>query len=108
MALAAGRTLTIRLYFRVASNTEGRYFVLRNVVLKSTQAVLATRARTLTNLAAHPNPVQNHVLVPHTAASRHAQVSVFGATSARVATFAAVPGTLETAVDLSALAQGLS
>ncbi|MDB5269446.1 MAG: pectinesterase [Hymenobacter sp.] len=109
LSIAANATLTVRLYFRVGSDTEGRYFILRDVILKSQQAVVsATRAGLAsTNLAAYPNPVQNRLSVPHTAASRDARVTVFSTTGARVASFSAQPGTTETAVDLSSLGRGL-
>lgn len=107
LSLAAGRTLTVRLYFRVGSDTEGRYFLLRNVLLKGTQAALATRSGVQTNLSVYPNPAQNNLMVPHTAASRDARVTVFSNTGAKVATVAALPGTTETTVDLSSLTKGL-
>jgi hypothetical protein len=108
VSIAAGRTLTVRLYFRVGSDTEGRYFLLRNVILKSTQAALATRTGLAnTSLSVYPNPVQDRLSVPHTAASRDARVTVFSTTGARVASFSAQPGTTETAVDLSNLSRGL-
>ncbi|MDB5234344.1 MAG: pectinesterase [Hymenobacter sp.] len=108
LTLAAGTTLTVRLYFRVGSDTEGRYFVLRDVILKSTQAVVtATRAAVQTNLAAYPNPVQDRLTVSHAAAKAGAQVVVYSATGAKVATYAAQPGTTETTVALSDLAKGL-
>ena len=108
IVLAAGQTLTVRIYMAVGSSSGGRYALLRNVTLKSQQAVLATRAGlTSTALAAYPTPVQNRLSVPHTAASRDARVTVFSTTGARVANFSAQPGTTETAVDLSSLSRGL-
>ncbi|MBO2012025.1 T9SS type A sorting domain-containing protein [Hymenobacter negativus] len=112
LTLAAGQTLTVRLYPAIGSNTAGRYVLLRNVTIKSRQAytanVLAVRSSLVaTNLAAYPNPTQNRLAVPHAAASRDARVTVFGTTGNKVATFAAQLGTTETAVDLSALANGL-
>jgi hypothetical protein len=108
LSLAAGRTLTVRMYFRVGSDTEGRYFLLRNVIFKSTQAVVSgTRAALNTNLAVYPNPAQSRLMVPHAAASRTAQVTVLNATGQKVAAFTAQPGTTETAVELGALAKGL-
>ncbi|GAB3858450.1 hypothetical protein GCM10028822_33430 [Hymenobacter terrigena] len=112
LTLAAGQTLTVRIYPAIGSNTAGRYALLRNVTFKSRQAYvpmfLATRPGLVsTNLAAYPNPVQNRLSVPHTAASRDARVTVFSTTGARVASFSAQPGTTETAVDLSNLSRGL-
>ena len=107
VTVTAGQTLTVRIYPAVGSSSGGRYFLLRNVTLKSTQAPLATRAGVQTNLVAYPNPVQNRLNVPHAAAGRDARVTVFNTTGARVAAFAAQPGSSETAVDLSSLANGL-
>ncbi|WP_426058823.1 T9SS type A sorting domain-containing protein [Hymenobacter sp. B1770] len=107
LTLAAGKTLTVRMYFRVGSDTEGRYFLLRNVILKSTQAALANRAMVSTNLGVYPNPTQNRLTVPHSAAKAGARVLVYSATGAKVASYVAQPGTTETAVDLTALAKGL-
>ncbi|MGY3087949.1 hypothetical protein ACVWYF_000982 [Hymenobacter sp. UYAg731] len=108
LAVPSGQTLSLRIYFGVGSTGIGRYVLLRNFTVKSKQAILATRAGlTNTSLAAYPNPVQNRLSVPHTAASRDARVTVFSTTGARVASFSAQPGTTETAVDLSSLSSGL-
>ena len=104
----AGQTLTVRIYPAVGSSSGGRYFLLRNMTLKSTQVALATRAGLVaTNVAAYPNPAQGLVNVPHTAASRDARVTVFNTTGAQVASFGAQLGSTETAVDLGSLARGL-
>lgn len=111
LTLAAGQTLTVRLYFGLGSNTAGRYILLRNVTFKSRQAyvanVLAARNAVQTNLAVYPNPAQNQLNVPHTAASRDARVTVFSTTGSKVAAFAVQSGSTETAVDLNALPKGL-
>jgi hypothetical protein len=108
ITIPAGGTLAIRLSFRVGSDTEGRYFLLRNVTLKSTQAVLAARpSLASTTLGVYPNPATDQLLVPHASASREAQVLVYNATGAKVASQAAQPGTTETSVNLNALARGL-
>lgn len=107
LAVPSGQTLSVRIYFGVGSTGIGRYVLLRNVTLKSTQAVLATRAAVQTNLTVYPNPAQNNLVVPHAAASRDARVTVFSTTGAKVATFATQPGSMETNVDLSKLTKGL-
>jgi Secretion system C-terminal sorting domain len=109
VTITAGQTLTVRVYLSCStSNATGRWVLLRNVALKSTQRVLATRAGLAsTSLGVYPNPVQNRLNVPHAAASRDARVTVFSTTGARVAGFSAQPGTTETAVDLSGLSRGL-
>lgn len=95
------------MHFGVASSSAGRYILLSNVILKSRQTVLATRSALQTTLAVYPNPAQNNLVVPHTAASRDARVTVFSATGARVASIASQPGSSATNVDLSGLANGL-
>lgn len=107
VTIAAGQTLTVRVYLSCSSSSTGRYALLRNVALKGRPGTLATRSAPKTNLAAYPNPAQNRLLVPHAAASRNARVTVFSATGARVAAIATQPGTTETALDLGALAKGL-
>ena len=107
VSIAAGKTLTVRLYFRVGSDTDGRYFLLRNVTLKGTQVALASRSVASTSLGAYPNPATSQLTVPHAAASAGAAVLVYSATGAKVATQAAQPGTTETTVSLDALAKGL-
>jgi hypothetical protein len=107
LAIPSGQTLSVRIYFGVGSTGIGRYVLLRNVILKSKQTPLAARSAVATNLAVYPNPAQHNLTVPHSAASRDARVTVFSTTGAKVASFAAQPGTTETAVDLSALTTGL-
>ncbi|MFD2718689.1 T9SS type A sorting domain-containing protein [Hymenobacter monticola] len=107
LAVPSGQTLSVRLYFGVASTGVGRYVLLRNVTLKSRQVALAARSAVQTNLAVYPNPAQNQLNVPHTAASRDARVTVFSTTGSKVAAFVAQAGSTETAVDLSALPKGL-
>ena len=51
--------------------------------------------------------MQDRLAVPHAAASREARLTVFSTTGAKVAAFAAQPGSTETALDLSPLAKGL-
>ncbi|MBJ6110525.1 T9SS type A sorting domain-containing protein [Hymenobacter sp. BT523] len=107
LAIPSGQTFTVRMYFGAASTGIGRYVLLRNVTLKSKQVALAARTAVQTNLNVYPNPAQNQLSVPHTAASRDARVTVFSVTGAKVASVAAQPGTTETAVDLSSLTKGL-
>ncbi|QKG53055.1 T9SS type A sorting domain-containing protein [Hymenobacter sp. BRD67] len=108
VTIAAGQTLTVRIYFSCSSSgATSRYATLRNVMLKSTQVALATRAVANTNLGVYPNPAQSQLTVPHTAASRDAQVLVYNTTGARIFSQAVQPGSLETTVSLNALAKGL-
>ncbi|MDO7848312.1 T9SS type A sorting domain-containing protein [Hymenobacter sp. M29] len=107
VTIAPGQTLTLRMYVSCSSGSQGRHALLRNVALKSLQAPLAVRPALQTNLAVYPNPTQNQLNVPHTAASRDAHVTLFGTTGAKVAAFAVQAGSTETAVDLGALPKGL-
>ncbi|UOQ97549.1 T9SS type A sorting domain-containing protein [Hymenobacter sp. 5317J-9] len=107
VTITPGQTLTVRIYVSCSSSSTGRYAVMRDLTLKSQQTLLSARTAVQTNLTAYPNPAQNQLSVPHTAASRDARVSVFSATGAKVAAVAAQPGTTETPVDLSGLAKGL-
>jgi len=107
LSVAAGRTLSVRMYFRVGSDTEGRYFVMRNVILKSTQTVLATRARAGASLAAYPNPVGSQLRVPHPAAGRAAHVALYTIIGTRLATLPVAAGTTQTTLHTDSLAKGL-
>lgn len=108
VTIAAGQTLTLRMYVSCSSSgASGRYATLRNLTLKSTQAVLATRSAVATNLGFYPNPAQSQLTVPHTAAKAGAQVLVYSATGARVLAQAVQPGSLETSVGLESLTRGL-
>ncbi len=106
VTLAAGRTLTVRLYFGAGSSSVGRYMLLRNVTLKGSN-VLATRTGVETTLQAYPNPAQNQVVVPHTALGQDARITVYNAVGAQVASAVAKAGSSQTTVSLQALAAGL-
>lgn len=107
LALASGNKLVVRLHFAVSSSSDGRYVLLKNVTIKSKQVALAARSVASTSLGVYPNPATDQLLVPHASASRAAQVLVYNATGAKVASQAAQPGTTETSLNLNALASGL-
>jgi hypothetical protein len=109
VTLAAGQTLTVRIYVSCSSSSAGRYALLRNVALKSTQVALAsTKGRVIKNgLTLAPNPAFDQVQVNHPLAKAGAQVSVYTATGQRVAQLRAQTGTATTALDLRKLAAGL-
>ena len=108
LALTAGQKLTVRLHFAISTTSDGRYILLKNIIVKSKQVALAARpSLASTTLGVYPNPATDHLLVPHASASREAQVLVYNATGAKVASQAAQPGTTETSVSLNALARGL-
>lgn len=109
LELATGNKLTFRLHYAVNSSSDGRYVLLRDVTVKSKQAAtpLAARAVATTSLGVYPNPAEGQLTVPHAAASREAQVLVFNTIGTRIFAQAAQPGSIETTVNLDALAKGL-
>ena len=111
VTLAAEQTLTVRIYVTCSSSSAGRYALLRNVALKSTQAAVAlasAKGRVIKDgLTLAPNPAFDQVQVNHPSAKAGAQVAVYTATGQRVALFSAQIGTATTALDLRKLAAGL-
>lgn len=108
LTLAAGQTLTVRLYFGVGSSSVGRYVFLRNVTLKSLQVALANKAAVAKQaLNVYPNPAQDNLLVSHPAAKKGAAVAVYSFNGQKVASFTAQPSTTSTDVRLSALTAGM-
>ncbi|MBC8083107.1 MAG: T9SS type A sorting domain-containing protein [Hymenobacter sp.] len=108
LILAAGQTLTLRIYFGVGSTSAGRYVLLRNVTLKSQQIPLASKSAVAKQtLKAYPNPTQDNLLVAHPAAKKGATVTMYSANGRKVASFAAQPGTTATDLRLSTLAAGI-
>ncbi|TGE28277.1 T9SS type A sorting domain-containing protein [Hymenobacter metallicola] len=109
VTLAAGQTLTLRLYFGAGSSGVGRYVLLKNVTLKSLQAVTlankATVAKQALNL--YPNPAQDNLLVAHPAAPKGATVAVYSFSGQKVASFAAQPNSTSTDVRLANLSAGM-
>lgn len=106
VAIAAGQTLNVRFGFGVGSSSAGRYILLRDVTIKSRQA-LAIRTAVNTNLGVYPNPTQNQVVVPHVALGHDARIAVYNAVGAQVASLLAKAGTSQTTVSLDALSAGL-
>ncbi|MCB2408674.1 T9SS type A sorting domain-containing protein [Hymenobacter lucidus] len=108
VTLAAGQTLTVRLYFGAGSSGVGRYALLKNVTFKSLQVALANKAAVAKQaLNVAPNPAQNNLLVNHPAAKKGATVAVYSFNGQKVASFTAQPNTTSTDVRLSALTAGM-
>ncbi|TGE24048.1 T9SS type A sorting domain-containing protein [Hymenobacter aquaticus] len=108
VTLAAGQTLTVRLYFGAGSSSVGRYVLLKNVTFKSRQPALATKpAVAKQGLNVYPNPAQENLKVAHPAAVKGATVAVYSFNGQKVASFAAQPNSTSTDVRLSALAAGM-
>jgi len=108
VTLAAGQTLTVRLYFGVGSSSAGRYVLLRNVTLKSQQLVTAAKlARAQQPLNVYPNPAQSQLVVAHPAAEKGAVVSIYSATGQKAASFSTQPGTTSTDLRIGTLSSGI-
>jgi hypothetical protein len=108
VTLAAGQTLTVRLYFGAGSSGVGRYVLLRNVTLKSQQVALASKSAVAKqSLNVYPNPAQDNLQVAHPAAAKGAVVSVYAANGQKVASCVARANTTSTDVHLSALTAGM-
>ncbi|UOQ71288.1 T9SS type A sorting domain-containing protein [Hymenobacter cellulosilyticus] len=109
LTVAAGQTLTVRLYFGVGSSSVGRYVLLKNVTLKSKQAVTLASKQAVAkqSLNVYPNPAQDFLAVAHPAAVKGATVAVYASNGQKVATLAAQPNSTATEVRLSALTAGI-
>jgi pectinesterase len=107
VVLAAGQTLTVRLYFSVNNSSTGRYVLLKNVRLKGRTVLATAPARSATPLTAFPNPAQDRLTVAHPAAPTAATVAVYSLTGRQVARTTARVGSTATELPLQGLAQGL-
>jgi len=107
VVLAAGQTLTVRLYFSVNNSSTGRYVLLKNVQLKGSGTLAAAAPRALALLAAFPNPTQDRLTVAHANAPARAEVAVYSLTGRKVASVPAQVGSTSTELRLSGLAQGI-
>ncbi|MDO7874528.1 T9SS type A sorting domain-containing protein [Hymenobacter sp. ASUV-10] len=107
VVLAAGQTLTVRLYFSVNNSSTGRYVLLKNVQLKGSTVLGTAPVRSATPLSMYPNPAQNRLTVAHPAAPSAATVAVYSLTGRKVASAPVQAGSTSTELRLSDLAQGL-
>ena len=81
VTLAAGQTLTVRLYFACNSSSSGRYALLKDVVLKG-QAGLVTATRAAHNgmsVTVYPNPTAGPATVELAGFQRPATLTVLNA-----------------------------
>jgi pectinesterase len=109
VVLAAGQTLTIRLYWACGSTGTPRYAMLKNVVLKGAgQVITATASAQVADIQLYPNPTPDGRL---TLALRNyrepAQLSICNALGQRVAQATVPAGAASQVLDLSALAPGV-
>jgi|GEM_PF-1671044 len=107
VVLAAGQTLTVRLYFSVNNSSTGRYVLLKNVQLMARTVLGTAPVRSATPLSMYPNPAQDRLTVAHPAAPSAATVAVYSLTGRKVASAPAQTGSTSTELRLSDLAQGL-
>lgn len=108
VTLTAGQTLTIRVYYSVGTSSAGRYALLKDVTVKSTQAVLSNKvARAAQALTAYPNPTQHTLTVAHPAATKDSRVAVYDANGRTAASFVPTPSTTTSNLHLDSLTQGI-
>jgi pectin methylesterase-like acyl-CoA thioesterase len=108
IALAAGQTLTVRLYFSCGSTTiTTRFAMVKNVIIKGEAGVLtATRPSSQALLQAYPNPTSDNLTVAHPAATTGALLTLMTLDGRRVATAHPRAGSLETQLPVGTLASG--
>lgn len=109
IVLAAGQSLTVRLYFAINNSNAGRYILLKDVTFKGSAGggLATTAARSATPLAAYPNPVQQRLEVAHPAAPQGARVTVYSLVGQQVAAMAVQTGAARTALEMNTLAAGV-
>lgn len=109
ITLAAGQTLTVRLYFSCGSTTiTTRFALLKNVLFKGEAgAVTATRPGSQAVLHAYPNPTTDALTVTHPAASTDAVLTLMTLDGRRVATVRPQAGSLTTQFPVATLANGI-
>jgi pectin methylesterase-like acyl-CoA thioesterase len=109
LTLAAGQTLTLRLYWACGSTGTPRYALLKNVVVKgAAQVITATASAQAADMQLYPNPTPDGRL---TLALRNyrepAQLSILNALGQRVASATVPAGAASQVLDLSGLAPGV-
>ncbi|WP_226177475.1 pectinesterase family protein [Hymenobacter lucidus] len=107
--LAAGQTLTIRMYWSCGSGSSGRYGLLRDVQVKGEALTITgthAAAALAAGLAVYPNPAQQVMTLTHPKAEANATVTVYSFDGRKVATFSTKPGTEQTPLKLESLAKG--
>ncbi len=109
VTLAAGQTLTLRLYWACGSTGTPRYAMLKNVVLKGmAQVITATASAQEATMQLYPNPTPDGRLTLTLRNYREpAQLSIHNALGQRVAQATVPAGAASQALDLSHLAPGV-
>ena len=107
--LAAGQTLTVRMYFACGSGSAGRYLLLRDIVLKGqASAVSATRsAQNGMSLNVYPNPSAGSTTVELAGFQKAATLTVLNALGQLVHTQALTGTAAPVVLDLGKLAKGV-
>lgn len=109
VTLAAGQTLTLRLYWACGSTGTPRYAMLKNVVVKgAAQVITATASAQEADVQLYPNPTSDGRLTLTLRNSREpAQLSICNALGQRVASATVPAGAASQLLDLSGLAPGV-
>lgn len=110
VTINAGQTLTIRMYFSCSSTGVARYALLKDVLVKSLQPVVASSkgsTKAVAGLEVFPNPAQDKFVVNHASLRNEARINVYSVTGQQVASFVAKPNTNQTTVSVAGLAQGV-
>ncbi|MBC8081731.1 MAG: T9SS type A sorting domain-containing protein [Hymenobacter sp.] len=84
--LTAGQTLTIRLYFSCGSTSNGRYALLKNVVVKGENTTVLARRQPLagSRLSVYPNPTTGRATVELSGYTQATELSVCNAVGRQV------------------------
>ena len=109
VVLAAGQTLTLRLYWACGSTGTPRYAMLKNVVVKgAAQIITATANAQAADIQLYPNPTPDGRLTLVLRNYREpAQLNICNALGQRVAQATVPAGAASQVLDLSALAPGV-
>jgi pectin methylesterase-like acyl-CoA thioesterase len=109
VALTAGQTLTIRLYFACGSTGTPRYAMLKNVVVKgAAPTITATTSAQVADIQLYPNPTPDgHLTLALRNYREPAQLSICNALGQRVASATVAAGGAGQVLDLSGLAPGV-
>ncbi|MBO0356861.1 T9SS type A sorting domain-containing protein [Hymenobacter sp. BT186] len=110
ITLAAGQTLTVRLYFGAGSNNSGRYAFLKDVLFKGENLTVASANQPLagTSLNVFPNPTLDGQLTVELTGYRHTtELTVLNALGAVVQRQPVAAGQRQQPLDLRALPSGI-
>ena len=110
VTLAAGQTLTVRLYFGAGTSSSGRYALLKDVLFKGEDLVVASANRPLagTSLSVFPSPTLDGQLTVELEGYRHAvELTVLNTLGQIVQHRAVAAGQRQQLFDLTALPAGV-